>query len=180
MISKIEIKNVKGYGIPGKALNVNLDPEKVNLCVAPNGFGKSSLATAFESLKRTKLDVSEDNKHIEHKAASCSLKLTIDGYEYTADDTKNDLSDYIPCVIHNRSRVDYSKRRVRGYVNVEAYIEIEDIEVGSVEPPVRIPYSINTMKNVFGVNKKIVTSIDYLLADNRFLCLLQECFLLTL
>jgi energy-coupling factor transporter ATP-binding protein EcfA2 len=176
MISKIEIKNVKGYGIPGKALNVNLDPEKVNLCVAPNGFGKSSLATAFESLKRTKLDVSEDNKHIGHKAASCSLKLTIDGYEYTADDTKNDLSDYIPCVIHNRSRVDYSKRRVRGYVNVEAYIEIEDIEVGSVEPPVRIPYSINTMKNVFGVNKKIVTSIDYLLADNRFLCLLQECF----
>lgn len=51
MINKIRIENVKGYDVQGKDLNVNLDPTKINLCVAPNGFGKSSLATAFESLK---------------------------------------------------------------------------------------------------------------------------------
>ena len=40
MIDKIIIENVKGYGVPGKDLNVNLDSTKINLCVAPNGFGK--------------------------------------------------------------------------------------------------------------------------------------------
>ena len=100
MIDKIIIENVKGYGVPGKDLNVNLDSTKINLCVAPNGFGKSSLATAFESLKRTRLEISEDNKHIGHKNAPSSLKLTIDGNEYTADGTKNDFSDYQARLFH--------------------------------------------------------------------------------
>ena len=64
MINKIRIENIKGFGTQGKDLNVNLDSNKINLCVAPNGFGKSSLATAFESLKRTRLEITEDNKHI--------------------------------------------------------------------------------------------------------------------
>ena len=67
MINKIRIENVKGYDVQGKDLNVNLDPTKINLCVAPNGFGKSSLATAFESLKKSRLEISEDNKHIGQK-----------------------------------------------------------------------------------------------------------------
>ena len=154
MIDKIIIENVKGYGVPGKDLNVNLDSTKINLCVAPNGFGKSSLATAFESLKRTRLDISEDNKHIGHKNAPSSLKLTIDGNEYTADGTKNDFSDYQACVIHNRSRVDYKKQRIRNYVNVEAYLEIEDIDVCSVESPATITYQINSIKSTFGAKRR--------------------------
>ena len=160
MIDKIIIENVKGYGVQGKDLNVNLDSTKINLCVAPNGFGKSSLATAFESLKRTRLDISEDNKHIGHKNAPSSLKLTIDGNEYTADGTKNDFSDYQACVIHNRSRVDYKKQRIRNYVNVEAYLEIEDIDVCSVESPATITYQINSIKSTFGANKKVLNTID--------------------
>ena len=75
MISEIRIENVKGYGSSGKKLNVNLDPQKINLCVAPNGFGKSSLATAFESLKKSRIEISEDNKHIGQKNEPSSLKL---------------------------------------------------------------------------------------------------------
>ena len=121
MINKIRIENVKGYGSQGKDLNVILDPTKINLCVAPNGFGKSSLATAFESLKRTRLEISEDNKHIGEKNQPSSLTLTIDGVEYTANDSKNDFSYYQAYVIHNRSKVDYKKQRIRNYVNVEAF-----------------------------------------------------------
>lgn len=176
MIDKIIIENVKGYGVPGKDLNVNLDSTKINLCVAPNGFGKSSLATAFESLKRTRLDISEDNKHIGHKNAPSSLKLTIDGNEYTADGTKNDFSDYQACVIHNRSRVDYKKQRIRNYINVEAYLEIEDIDVCPIERPATITYQIKSIKSLFGVNKKVLTNIAPLLHSTQFLYLLPDCF----
>lgn len=176
MINKIRIENVKGYGSQGKDLNVNLDPTKINLCVAPNGFGKSSLATAFESLKRTRLEVSEDNKHIGEKNQPSSLTLTIDGVEYTANDSKNDFSDYQAYVIHNRSRVDYKKQRIINYVNVEAFLEIEDIDVCAVESPANITYQINSIKGEFGANKKVVTTIDPLLRSAQFLYLLPDCF----
>lgn len=176
MINKIRIVNVKGYDSQGKELNVNLDPTKINLCVAPNGFGKSSLATAFESLKRTRLEISEDNKHIGEKNLPSSLKLTIDDSVYTANDTKNEIAEYQACVIHNRSRVDYKKQRIRNYVNVEAYLEIEDIDVCPVESPATITYQINSIKNTFGANKKVLISIDSLLRNHKFLYLLPKCY----
>ena len=176
MINKIRIENVKGFGTQGKDLNVNLDSNKINLCVAPNGFGKSSLATAFESLKRTRLEITEDNKHIGEKNAPSSLKLTIDGNEYTADGTKNEISDYQVCVIHNRSRVDYKKQRIRNYVNVEAYLEIEDIDICPVESSAAITYQINSIKREFGTNKKVLTTIEPLLRNKQFLNLLPECY----
>ena len=176
MINKIRIENVKGYGSQGKDLNVNLDPTKINLCVAPNGFGKSSLATAFESLKRTRLEISEDNKHIGEKNQPSSLTLTIDGCVYTADGTKNEIAGYQACVIHNRSRVDYKKQRIKNYVNVEAYLEIEDIDVCPVESPAAITYQINSIKSTFGANKKVLTTIDPLLRNSQFLYLLPNCY----
>jgi len=176
MINKIRIENVKGYDVQGKDLNVNLDPTKINLCVAPNGFGKSSLATAFESLKKSRLEISEDNKHIGQKNEPSSLKLTIDGVEYTANDSKNEFADYQAYVIHNRSRVDYKKQRIRNYVNVEAFLEIEDIDVCAVESPATITYQINSIKGEFGANKKVVTTIDPLLRSTQFLYLLPDCF----
>lgn len=56
IINKIEITNIKGIG--NKAFSLDLTPNKPNILVAPNGFGKSSFAIAFDSLKsdRIKLD----------------------------------------------------------------------------------------------------------------------------
>ena len=49
-LKEIIIENVKGIK-DKKVLEVNLVPNKVTILVAPNGFGKSSVATAFKSLK---------------------------------------------------------------------------------------------------------------------------------
>ena len=112
MITKIRIENIKGYGIPGRDINLMLDPKKVNLCVAPNGFGKSSLAAAFESMNRNRLDVPEDKKHVDHKAEPSSLTVTIDGQDYVADNNKNEIIQQVrPYVIHNRTQVDYIKKK---------------------------------------------------------------------
>ncbi len=45
VISKIEISNIKGIG--NLTINQNIYPNRPNILVAPNGFGKSSLACSL-------------------------------------------------------------------------------------------------------------------------------------
>ena len=54
-IKSVEIINVKGLG--HSKFNLDLIPNKPNLLVAPNGFGKSSFGIAFNSLKKNKIEL---------------------------------------------------------------------------------------------------------------------------
>ena len=47
-INQVEITNVKGIG--NKSFQLDLNPNKANILVAPNGCGKSSFALAFDRL----------------------------------------------------------------------------------------------------------------------------------
>lgn len=179
MITKIRVENVKGYGVPGKEISVTLDPHKVNLCIAPNGFGKSSLATAFESMNRNRLDITEENKHYQHIGEESSLCITLDGHDYIADNHKNEIIPQIrPYVIHNRTQVDYIKRRIRTAFVVNAFMEISPIIVCPIEAPVRLIdfYSIGAIKEQFGNNKKIVDSIERWLKNDSFCQRLADVF----
>ncbi len=60
-IDIINIENVKG--IEKLKFTSTMNPYMPNFFVAPNGFGKSSLATAFKSLNRDRLKVDEKNCH---------------------------------------------------------------------------------------------------------------------
>ncbi|PDT48162.1 hypothetical protein CO661_09840 [Sinorhizobium fredii] len=94
-ITQLEIQHVRG--ISGKVFPVQIFPNKPNLLVAPNGFGKSSIACAFASLKPTKLEVPDDHRHgLEHNPQP-SLSITYleeNGTTAvrTADETKNDCT----------------------------------------------------------------------------------------
>lgn len=59
MIKKIAITNVKGIGdgTSNGVYEFDIPKNKPSILVAPNGFGKSSLATTFKSLKNTKLEL---------------------------------------------------------------------------------------------------------------------------
>jgi len=48
-IREIKIENVRG--ISSKTILLDMHPNKVTFFVAPNGFGKTSIARAFASLK---------------------------------------------------------------------------------------------------------------------------------
>lgn len=177
MISKIKIENVKGYGIPGKTINLNLSATKINLCIAPNGFGKSSLATAFGSLNRNKLDVTEDNKHYEHKANNSILKVTIDGVDYEATHHSNNISPVLKVfVIHNRTCVDYTKRVFARVVNVTAFTKIEEIIICNVPNSYAPSYRISRIRREFGNNGKILSSIEDLLSRPFFLETLSSIY----
>ena len=57
MITNIKIENIKGFGTANNSFDIEIKPQKVNILVAPNGFGKSSITVAFSSLIRGKIKV---------------------------------------------------------------------------------------------------------------------------
>ncbi|NKB83737.1 AAA family ATPase [Ochrobactrum grignonense] len=56
-ISKIVIQNIRGFD--DTTLDVQFLPNKPNIFIAPNGFGKSTLSTAFNCARGAKLLVDE-------------------------------------------------------------------------------------------------------------------------
>ena len=65
MLRVIEIENVKG--ISQQRFSLNILPNKPSLLVAPNGFGKSSIAAAFNSMNNRRIDLQEDDYHQENE-----------------------------------------------------------------------------------------------------------------
>ena len=66
MLKVIEIDNIKG--ISNKRFELDISANKPSLLVAPNGFGKSSLATAFNSMNNTRIALHDDDLHSENPA----------------------------------------------------------------------------------------------------------------
>lgn len=99
-ISKIEISNVKG--IQSKVFELPILPNKPNILVAPNGFGKSSIAIAFDSLKRDKIELEDDfyfNRDNSNRP-TLSISLT-NGNHLTANDDQNEISKAFDIFIIN-------------------------------------------------------------------------------
>ena len=61
-LNSISITNIKGIGA-SKTFELDLFPNKPSLLVAPNGFGKSSFACAFNSMNGNRIDLAEKNYH---------------------------------------------------------------------------------------------------------------------
>ncbi|MCI6417360.1 MAG: hypothetical protein MR791_08550 [Bacteroidales bacterium] len=96
-ISEIRVKNIKGFGDTVQPIKVRILPNKVNLLVAPNGWGKSSLTTAFESLRSNKIDVEKENKHKQDETLESELTIVYDGTSYTATSHKNEINNLFSC-----------------------------------------------------------------------------------
>ena len=81
VITELHIENIKG--LQNFELKQSIQPNRPNILVAPNGFGKTSLAIAFKSLKNSKLDLDESSYYNGDSSTTISLsssfrfKLTI-------------------------------------------------------------------------------------------------------
>lgn len=87
-INIIELKNVKGIG--NKSFQLDLRPNKPNILVAPNGFGKSSFALAFDRLRRDRIKLGDKEYFNNDTDNRPELKITLsNGAELIADDKQN-------------------------------------------------------------------------------------------
>lgn len=169
-IQSVEIKNIKGFDHMGKSIRLCLKSGKINLLIAPNGWGKSSMVAAFNCLQNDSLLVPKDLKNRNHVGEGCSLTLDIDGRAYTADETKNEIAGVLSCqVIHCDTIVRTTTRRVGEAHIPDGYLAIQSIDIPYRVKEKRFPsYSIKKIRDEFGANGKILINRKSLFSDVNF------------
>lgn len=171
-ISEIRVKNIKGFGGTSQPIKVSIIPNKVNLLVAPNGWGKSSLTTAFESLRSNKIDVEKENKYKQDETLDSELTIVYDGTSYTANSRKNEINNLLLCkVIHCDLYPKVVTHNMGAYCSSRGYLDIKDIEICNIPKKVGITYKFTLEKASFGTNGKILNNLTDYLHDRNTLSL---------
>lgn len=177
MITNITIKNIKGFGDSNGNLNIELRPNKINLLIAPNGFGKSSIAAAFSGLQPRKLNINETDKYELNPTLNAKLSITIGGNTYTADKGKNEISKQIfPFVIKSKLKTNTIAYTFSGHTTTKSFFDIEKIKVSDVFPNSKIKYSIRSMRKSVGTNGKILSDISEQFNNYHFTEKVVSCF----
>jgi hypothetical protein len=176
-IKSISVENVRGIS---SAKFVFDTPEmlgnKFHLLVAPNGFGKSSLAGAFSSLKPRSLKLPPSLLHKEDEANKAKLEITysVDGVETTvkADEGSNSISKTFSVAVINsklKPRA-VAKTGFNQFAKATASLIIEPIVL--VERVPKRPaksFATSTFKQAFGASGKILPNIQSFLEKDLLL-----------
>ncbi|MGO3346567.1 MAG: hypothetical protein ACTIM4_15240 [Marinomonas sp.] len=168
-ISQIEIRNIKG--ISHECFNVQLKACKPNLLVAPNGFGKSSVATAFSSMNTKRIDLAEKDHHKENDKLAPELSITVNGQKLTANRTQNEIRQQFDVLVVNSGLTPKAKKHFKGAVS--STIEVKPITVCKIPAKAEFSYKPADAKAHFGQNGKILPNISGLLKDPRLLDAIQ-------
>ena len=163
-ISTIEITNIKGIG--NRVFKLDLVPNRPNILVAPNGFGKSSFAIGFDSLKSNRIEL--DDKYYFNKDAGnrpvLSVSLT-NGVTLIADDTQNTITDYFDVfVINNQTEPKAVVQTIPGrpaFAKTSLDI-VPTVLIQTIPARVDFDYNSAAMKEIFGVNGKLLNNISNL------------------
>lgn len=120
MIKSIQIKNVRGIG-DAKKFDVNMKPNRPVFFVAPNGFGKSSISAAFNSLdNRNRINVSKKNFHRGNQELESEVAINFNDTFLTSNNQKNEiLREFEIKVINNPTYPNVRRKRLESGFNVE-------------------------------------------------------------
>lgn len=183
-ICRIKVENVKGAKYHD--IVANIIPNKPSLLVAPNGFGKSSITAAFDSLTPSKLKLNND--HLHGGSAQNLPKLTIELKDAAgntsiliADDGKNDLTGKIDVfVINSRLEAKATKRNMGGFTTASASLKINKVVlVEKIPKKAHFDYTIAEFRKSFGVNGKCLPNIGFVFNNSAALeAFFEECTLL--
>lgn len=186
-IAKIEIENIKGFGQDVDSLgnkipfvfNVDIFPNKPNIVVAPNGFGKSSMAAAFLSLKEKKIYLDDDYIHDAQESSGILqnplLRLYVDDDSgpscYEANNNKNEISsNFDVFVINSRLIPNAKKLTFGGSTKVSPYMGIEKAVLIQTLPSKELfSYSFALQKKTYDSIKKTLKDITFLFQTIPFL-----------
>ncbi len=178
LIKKIGIKNVKGIGstTPNGKYEFDLYPNKPNIFVAPNGFGKSSFLIAFKSLNTRKIKLEKNNYFENNEDNKPSIKISYldnnnEPQEKTATDDSNEINDVFDWfVINNQVFAKAKKSRIGGTVIASASLETPPFTlVKTIPDKVQFQYSIKIQKDNFGRNSKILSNISGLYKNKKLI-----------
>ncbi|WP_170857224.1 hypothetical protein [Flavobacterium micromati] len=177
MITRIEIRNVKGIGTTTENCNYNFEisPNKPNILVAPNGFGKSSFSVAFKSLQPGKIVLEKEHyfKNSELNLPSISITYEENGTSNTvsANQVSNIIkSEFDYFVINNQIYAKAKKNNLGGFVIATASLETPPIIlVNNIPELIHFDYTITHHREVFGQNGKVLKNISVLFGNDKMI-----------
>lgn len=178
-LQSIQIVNVKG--IQNKTFTLNIIPNKPSLLYAPNGFGKSSFAIAFDSLTGPRLALHKDNNFRGDDTNLPSLEILYEKHDgtvvnLTADNNSNTIKtelDYF--VINNKVKAKATPMQFGGRTNYTASLNIDAIElIGAIPPETALGYSVITSRAAFGNNGKILQNLDPIMTNAELISLILD------
>lgn len=173
-ISAVEIKNIKG--IEHAHFKFQLVSNKPNLLVAPNGFGKSSIATAFSSMNSNRLKLTDSDYHKEDTSLAPELAITVNGEKLIANDTNNDIrKKYDVTTIRSGLKAKATKRNMGRFTQASASMEIQSIPVCKIPIKSSFPYQITEVREAFGKNGKILPNISLLFQKPALIDAIASC-----
>ena len=168
-INRIKIENIKGKS-SFEVCFTNFVANQPNIVVAPNGYGKSTMATAFNAAQHGKIklapaDIYQQDSN-KHPKLEIELEGTLTG-NFVASDTEGNISSNISLkVIKSPLYAKSLKKRYVSGVASTAELRIEDIVVYSQIPKkCLIDYSYSEIKKGFEQNGKLFLNISKLLLD---------------
>lgn len=170
-IRKIKIENVRG--ISSRSIPLDIHPNKVTFFVAPNGFGKTSIARAFAALKRGKVEICDEDRHKGIASAQPLIEITdSNGVTYCANSTSNSISEtFSICVINSQVRPKAISRNFGGHMNASSSLVVDPIVLyGTIPQKKELQYSFSDMKKHFGpVATKLLLKLTTFSKDPAFL-----------
>ncbi len=181
MLRVIEIEHIKG--IQQKRFELDIHPNKPSLLVAPNGFGKSSLATAFNSMNNRRIALDEEDYHAENAANAPRVYVeytrpdgTLSTLEATnATNTISSEIDYF--VINNLTKPKGNASTFGGFANARASLIIEDVVlVDRIPTNVPFNYSYRNSQTRFGQNSRVIPNATPVLTNLKLVEELSECY----
>ncbi len=164
-ITSIEISNVKGF--EHKEFKLQLLPNKPNLLIAPNGFGKSSIATAFAAMTPRKMILGDKDYHREDPSLQPELSITLGDQKLTANGNKNEIRKQFDVTVIRNGLVPKAKRTFKG--GVSSHLEIQPITIRKIHIKADFGYQPLKARAAFGENGKILPNISDSL-KNTALC----------
>lgn len=181
MLRVIEIEHIKG--IQQKRFELDIHPNKPSLLVAPNGFGKSSLATAFNSMNNRRIALDEEDYHAENAANAPRIYVEYtrpDGTLATLEATNatNTISSEIDYfVINNLTKPKGNASTFGGFANARASLIIEDVVlVDRIPTNVPFNYSYRNSQTRFGQNSRVLPNATPVLTNLKLVEELSECY----
>ncbi|MGD6731853.1 MAG: hypothetical protein ACPKMZ_12400 [Pleomorphochaeta sp.] len=151
-INKITIENVRG--IKKLELKDNFYPNKPIFIVAPNGYGKTSIAKAFKSIKKNKMQLDKDCIYKNNESNKPKVIISdSENNDYYADSVNNTIdSEYDIFVINNAIKPKATQHK--GF-NPSSSLIIEPIILWKTIPKkITLNYSVLEMRKLFNHTQK--------------------------
>lgn len=169
LLRRIKIENIKGKDVL-EVTFVDLTANQPNIVVAPNGYGKSTIAAAFKAASSGKMKI--DDKDIYQHNPDNHPKLEVELYgenagTYVSTDTEGGISRNI--AIYTINSPLYAKSTTRGFnrnVAATADLRIEQVIVyNRIPESCSLNYSYRALTKGYGCKRKLFINISEMLTN---------------